>query len=140
MEYTAPAKVNLFLRVRNKREDGYHNIDTIFERISLADIISVTKKKDSTEIICNDPSIDVGENSLLGRCVSLFKKYNNDGTHFHIEVKKRIPVAAGLGGGSSDVAALLRALNEQSGNAVSGDSILSICENLGADVPFFLKT
>ena len=139
MDYTAPAKVNLYLKVLGKRDDGYHNIDTIFERISLADVISVNKRSDSTVIVCSDSSIAVDEDSLLGKVVASFKEHYSGGEHFHIEVKKNIPVGAGLGGGSSDAAVLLRALNENTGSSLSDEVLLNICSSLGADIPFFYK-
>ena len=139
MDYTASAKVNLYLKVLDKRDDGYHDIDTIFERISLADTISVNKRSDSTVIVCSDPSIEVNEDSLLGKVVASFKEHYCGGEHFHIEVKKKIPVAAGLGGGSSDAAVLLRALNENTGSSLKDEVLLDICSRLGADIPFFYK-
>jgi len=139
MEFTAPAKVNLYLKILDARDDGFHNIDTIFERISLADTITINEKLDSTVLICSDPSIEVNEDSLLGKVITSFKEHSSINKHFHIEVKKNIPIAAGLGGGSSDAAALLKALNEITGSSLDNDILMDICRGLGADIPFFLK-
>jgi len=139
MDFTAPAKLNLFLKVLRKRQDGYHDIETIFERISLGDILSVDKKAGFTRITCDDPSIPVGEDSLIGRAVSYFKESYPDAGGFRIHINKMIPIGAGLGGGSSDAAAVVKALNEISGYPLGEDALLRICSGLGADVPFFLK-
>ena len=99
MILTAPAKVNLCLRVIRRREDGYHDIETIFERISLFDSVSVEPAGESTRITCDAPSIPTDERSLMGRAVSVFKARSGIQGHFRVHVKKNIPVSAGLGGG-----------------------------------------
>jgi len=139
MDVTAPAKVNLFLKVVGKREDGYHDIETVFERISLRDTISVDKSSGATVITCDDPSIPIDADSLVGRAVSCFKKAYPPAGYFRIHVRKNIPVGAGLGGGSSDAAAIVGALNEISGRPLDEEALLRISSGLGADVPFFLK-
>jgi len=139
MDFTAPAKLNLFLKVLGKRQDGYHDIETIFERISLSDTISVDKATGPTVITCDDAAIPVGESSLTGMAVSRFKKAYPGAGDFRIHIRKRIPVGAGLGGGSSDTATVIKALNAISGSPLGEDVLLRIGSSLGADVPFFLK-
>ncbi|MDD5634125.1 MAG: 4-(cytidine 5'-diphospho)-2-C-methyl-D-erythritol kinase [Candidatus Omnitrophica bacterium] len=136
---TAPAKVNLFLAVLGKRPDGYHEIDTLFEKISIFDNITVDITPGNTVINCSDPSIPVDGDSLLGRTIREFKDKTGKKTNFNVNVEKNIPVSAGLGGGSSDAAALLRALNNICGNPLQETDLLAIARQLGADVPFFIK-
>ncbi|MBL7072202.1 MAG: hypothetical protein ISS33_00310 [Candidatus Omnitrophica bacterium] len=164
MFITAPAKVNLFLRVLNKRNDGYHSIETIFEKISLCDEINIDVIDDRTpipprrwnefhlrggiggdetdtgiRIECDDPSIPVCSDSLMGRTVRLFKEKAAVNDNFIIKLKKNIPSGGGLGGGSSDAAAILRAMNKITGQKLNKTSLLDIAGKLGADVPFFLN-
>ncbi len=139
MFITAPAKVNLFLRVLNKRDDGYHSIETIFEKVSLFDEINVDVTDTDTRIECDDSSIPVCSDSLLGRTVRLFKEKAGLNANFVIKLKKNIPSGGGLGGGSSDSAAILRAMNEITGLRLNKTSLFDIAAKLGADVPFFLN-
>ncbi len=139
MFITAPAKINLYLRVIRKMDDGYHEIETLFERISIYDRISVEPARDRTTMICDDSRVPTGENSLLGRTVSAFNKSRGKDSYFRVAVEKNIPVGAGLGGGSSDAAALLKGLNRISGYPLDRKAMLDISRALGADVPFFLS-
>jgi len=137
MVFTAPAKVNLYLKVIRRRDDGYHEIETLFERISLSDSISVETDRDRTTISCNEPHVPTGKESLLGRTCEAFKQRLGEDLHFRIALDKNIPVAAGLGGGSSDASALLRGLNRITGSPLGEEALLSISRDLGADIPFF---
>jgi len=139
MFITAPAKVNLFLRVLNKRNDGYHSIETIFEKVSLFDEINVDKIDTETRIECDDPSIPVCSDSLIGLTVRLFKEKAGLSDNFAIKLKKNIPSGGGLGGGSSDAAAILRAMNTITGLKLNKTSLFDVACKLGADVPFFLS-
>jgi len=139
MEITAPAKVNLYLKVIRERPDGYHDIETLFERISIFDMISVeTAPPGETAITCADPSVPVGDDSLMARTVAYFREKAGTDTGFSISLEKNIPVGAGLGGGSSDAAALLVGLNVVEGSVLGKEDLLEIARRLGADVPFFL--
>ncbi len=139
MDFIAPAKLNLYLQVIHKRDDGYHEIETVFERISLYDKISIEVVNSSGKIACNDPGIFVNGGSLMGRTVSLFTKASGSELNFDIFVEKHIPVGAGLGGGSSDVATILMGLNKLAGNPLEKDELFDIGSKLGADVPFFIS-
>ncbi|MFH1394752.1 MAG: 4-(cytidine 5'-diphospho)-2-C-methyl-D-erythritol kinase [Candidatus Omnitrophota bacterium] len=138
MLFTAPAKVNLYLKIIGPREDGYHNIETLFEKIALFDEISIEKTEDNTQIICSDLSIPTDKNSLIVRAVNLFKEKTGIKDKFLINIKKSIPVGAGLGGGSSDAASVLRGLNEVMGGVAEKQTLGEIARILGADVSFFL--
>lgn len=139
MILTAPAKVNLCLKVIRRREDGYHDIETIFERVSVFDSVSIEPVKGSTRITCDDPAVPVDEQSLMGRAVSAFRSRSGAEGHFRIDVKKNIPVSAGLGGGSSDAAAILSGLNQLAGSPLTRDELMLLGRELGADIPFFLS-
>jgi 4-diphosphocytidyl-2-C-methyl-D-erythritol kinase len=138
MIFTAPAKVNLYLKVLRLREDGYHDIETIFERVSIFDTVSIEPAEGRNLITCDDISIPTDETSLMGRAVSAFTDKARLRKHFHIKVSKTIPVAAGMGGGSSDAAAILKGINQMSGSPLSSEELFSIGAALGADIPFFL--
>ncbi|MDP8299945.1 MAG: 4-(cytidine 5'-diphospho)-2-C-methyl-D-erythritol kinase [Candidatus Tantalella remota] len=138
MKITAPAKINLYLEVLSKRDDGFHEIETLFERISLSDEISVEFAQGPTRITCSDSGIPTGEDSLLYRTVSAFNEKTSKKASFVIDLKKNIPVAAGLGGGSTDAASLLLALNELSGYPLDNKELTEIGRSLGADIAFFL--
>ena len=137
---SAPAKVNLFLKVLNKRSDGYHNIYTLFERISLADKITITAipcgiEVSSDKFITADP-----KDNLVYRAAELILKKGKVGVKkgVKIRVAKRIPIAAGLGGGSSDAGAVLMGINRLFDLKLKQAELVKLGNKLGADVPFFL--
>ncbi|MBF0253365.1 MAG: 4-(cytidine 5'-diphospho)-2-C-methyl-D-erythritol kinase [Candidatus Omnitrophica bacterium] len=137
MKILAPAKVNLYLEVIKKREDGFHEIETLFEKISLCDRLNINISE--TECIkSNDTNVPTGENSLLSNIIKAFKKKTNLNTEFNVYLEKNIPIAAGLGGGSSDAAALLKGINSLSGEALNKMQLASIASQYGADIPFFI--
>lgn len=138
MELTAPAKINLYLKVLSKRDDGYHDIVTLFERVSLFDRIFLELSDFPTSIHCENPAVPTGEGSLMKRVVSLFCREAGKDIKFNVKLEKNIPISAGLGGGSSDAAALLKGMNELAGNPLGEEALFRISGQLGADVPFFL--
>lgn len=135
----APAKINLFLRVVDKRIDGYHNIETVFLPLDKpCDLISIKKiQKGKLEISSNLPNVPEDESNLCHKAAMAFAKHANIEPEWLIDIEKHIPVAAGLGGGSSDAAAVLKGLN-QLYPGLSSDDLKKIALSLGADVPFFL--
>ena len=139
MIITAPAKVNLYLKVLNQRNDGYHEIETLFEKISLFDKIDIEESGTETRITCDDPSIPVGHGSLMDRAVRLFKEKSKTNNHFQIKLQKKIPTGGGLGGGSSDAAAVLRGLNKITGGRLTKTVLCDIAPELGSDVSFFMN-
>jgi len=138
MEISAPAKINLYLQIIGKRKDGYHDIATLFERVSIYDRISVEPSAKNTTITCSDDGVPTGENSLLGNIIEAFRRRSGNKVEVSVNVGKNIPVSAGLGGGSSDAAALLKGLNEISGSPLNLDELAEIGGNYGADIPFFI--
>ncbi|OGW93821.1 MAG: 4-(cytidine 5'-diphospho)-2-C-methyl-D-erythritol kinase [Omnitrophica bacterium RIFCSPLOWO2_01_FULL_45_24] len=138
IEIPAQAKVNLFLKVLSKRKDSYHNILTLFERISLADIIKITKIPKgiivkSDKLITRNP-----KDNLVYKAAELILKHGKIKSGVEIEIKKKIPIAAGLGGGSSDAAAALIGIDKLFRLKSDDEILTALGKKLGADVPFFI--
>ncbi len=138
MKLLAPAKINLYLRIVGKRDDGYHEIETLFERVSIYDSLTVEITPELTVITCDAPGVPTDEKSLLMRAIKAFKEKTGYSGHFAVNLLKTIPIGGGLGGGSSDVATLLLGINEVSGVHLKKDELMDIGRSLGADIPFFL--
>ncbi|MCP4649335.1 MAG: 4-(cytidine 5'-diphospho)-2-C-methyl-D-erythritol kinase [PVC group bacterium] len=134
----APAKINLFLEVLGKRKDGYHNLNTLFLKLQLFDKISLTPAKSGITISCAHPQVPASSDNLVWKAANLFRKFSGVEQGVHINIKKNIPVAAGLGGGSSDAAATLIGLNKLWGIKAQKQDLLRIGKKIGADVPLFL--
>lgn len=145
MKIRAPAKINLGLRVVGKRVDGYHLLDTILVPVSLYDEIYITKsvrkgRSSTPELIitCDNPAVPSDEQNIVFRAADLIIKENSIDEPLRIHIKKRIPVGAGLGGGSSDAAATLIAMNSLFRLNYSNRQLKNRAYSLGADVPFFI--
>ncbi len=140
MKTTAKAKINLFLRVVRKRKDGYHEIETIFLPLdNPSDTVILTGSKNGKlEVTCSEPTLS-GPDNLCYKAAEAFAKLAKVKAAWNIHVTKRIPVAAGLGGGSSDAAATLRLLQKKYPGKISEMDILHLASKIGADVPFFLN-
>jgi len=132
------AKINLNLRVRGKRPDGYHEIDTVLQTITLHDTITLTVT-DSPEIVlsCDDRSLPTGADNLIYRAAKALQARFAPSRGADIRLEKRIPTQAGLGGGSSDAAVTLLALTYLWGANVNDRELLELASGLGVDVPFF---
>lgn len=131
----AYAKINLYLDVLNKRDDGYHNILSVMHAVGIYDTVTV-KKAHGFGMTCSDPSLSVGDDNLcLKAARAFFDAAKTDGGCF-IELEKRLPREAGLGGGSADAAAVLRALNDLYDEVFSENELCTIGARIGADVPF----
>ena len=145
MTYSAYAKINLTLDILGKREDGYHNIESVMQTISLCDRLTVDfrrgkGKQNEIKISSSDPALPTdGKNLCFRACELFFDEFAISGASVEIRIEKNIPVGAGLGGGSSDCAETLKALNELSGINAHAKTLEKIGEKLGADVPFFIK-
>jgi len=133
-----PAKVNLYLKILGRREDGYHELVTVMQPLTLADELRLTPGRGLT-VACSHPEVPSGEANLVWRAAEAFAKATREELQVHILLEKNIPVAAGLGGGSSDAAATLLALNEAAGSPLDLAALHQLGAALGADVPFFLR-
>ncbi|MFH1046367.1 MAG: 4-(cytidine 5'-diphospho)-2-C-methyl-D-erythritol kinase [Candidatus Omnitrophota bacterium] len=134
----APAKLNLFLRVCNKRPDGYHNIETIFEKIDLCDTLTLAPRAQGIKVVCRRKSVPSGRRNLCYRAAQALLAHTHCPRGVEIIIRKRIPVAAGLGGGSSDAASALIGINILLGLNVPRKELFTLAQGLGADVPFFI--
>jgi 4-diphosphocytidyl-2-C-methyl-D-erythritol kinase len=138
MHLLAPAKINLFLRSINRRADGYHELETVFVHCDLADTIWLEAR---VQTITVDSALDLSpSDDLAGRAAQALRRAaGRTELGVHIRIDKRIPVGGGLGGGSSNAAAVLRGLNELWSLHFEDDRLLAIAAELGADVPFLLR-
>lgn len=135
----APAKINLALDVTGKREDGYHLLETVFQSVSIYDKLTVTiKEEQGIELTCSEPGIPCNEKNLAWKAAAAFLRETGLHCGFIIHLEKHIPSEAGMGGGSSDAAAVLKACNSLCGKPLDNEKMCSIAASLGADVPFFL--
>ena len=134
----APCKINLLLNVLGRRADGFHEIETVLYPVSVADRLHLNTGPADVEFSCDDPALPAGQANLVVRAADAFlaRASIRSGVRLHLE--KRIPVAAGLGGGSSDAAHTLVALNDLFGRPLSRETLNQLAAELGSDVPFFL--
>ncbi len=132
------AKINIGLKILNKRPDGYHNIETIFHRVNLCDTLELYEY-DKLDLEIENANLPSDDRNICTKTLKLFQ--NSFGIHLGIKIKliKNIPIGAGLGGGSSDAAVLLKALPEFFHIEVHNDDLKKIAQQLGADVPYFLE-
>lgn len=135
---TAPAKVNLSLRVLGKRGDGFHEIRTVFQALDLGDEVEVARGGAGIALEVVGPDLGPMEDNLAYRAADAFLQSTGEARGARIVLTKRVPAGAGLGGGSSDAAAVLRALAHASSSPVDPASLMSMGARLGSDVPFFL--
>ncbi len=134
----SPAKVNLFLKVLRKRNDGYHDILSIMQRISLYDEMKFDLKGTGIRIICPGGAVPEDKNNIAYKAAEAILSGASCHSGVEITIDKKIPVAAGLGGGSSNAATTLLTLNEITGAKYSKSELMKIGAKLGADVPFFI--
>ena len=140
----APAKINLYLNVGARRADGYHDLETVMQTVSLFDRLEVTKcltsEKNEIRLFCRNMKIPSDENNLVYRAaVAFFEEAKIEKYNVEFLLEKRIPCEAGLGGGSSDAAATVLALDRLYHTAMSLETMCKIGVRLGADVPFCMK-
>ena len=137
---SSPAKLNLFLKVCGKRPDGYHEIVTVFERIDLADRISFWPTTDrAIRIRCDHNQVPVGSRNLVFKAAQLLREECGIRQGARIKIEKKIPVAAGLAGGSSNAATALIGLNKIWNLRLENAKLIALARKIGSDVPFFLN-
>jgi 4-diphosphocytidyl-2-C-methyl-D-erythritol kinase len=133
------AKINLGLEIVGKRPDGYHDIRTLFQTVSLGDEIELEAAAGGLELTGDDPGISWDRTNLVHRAAGLLRERTGSAEGVRIAVRKMIPAGRGLGGGSSDGAATLLALNRMWGLGLGPEEMAPLARKLGADVPFFLE-
>jgi len=136
IKYLAPAKINLVLEVLGKRNDGYHEIRSLVQAIDLCDTLTFDLA-DSISLKCSEPSLETPDNLVI-KAAELLRQRGGQGKGARIKLEKRIPWAAGLGGGSSDAAATLLALNVLWDLKMATSELIDLGARLGSDVPFFI--
>ncbi|MCD5390592.1 4-(cytidine 5'-diphospho)-2-C-methyl-D-erythritol kinase [candidate division NPL-UPA2 bacterium] len=135
----SPAKVNLYLNVLARRGDGYHEIETIIQAIDLCDEVTLREKEKGIEVSCQNEGVPEGERNLAYRAARLILQETKISKGVGIEIKKNIPPAAGLGGGSSNAAATLAGLNKLWNLNLPERRLIQLATSLGMDVPFFIQ-
>ena len=138
MLWKAPAKINLFLRVLRKRADGYHDIASLMQKITIYDELTFTLKPAGIRLDCPGSDLPTSEDNLVFRAAQSIFAYASYSSGVEIKLTKKIPLAAGLGGGSSDAATTLMALNETCSLGLKKRELMMLGAKLGADVPFFI--
>ena len=135
----APAKINLFLKVLNRRPDGYHEIESLMQKIELFDILHLSRQGEQISLSCPGNTLPEDRENLAYRAAHAFFSATGIKAGIKIILEKNIPVAAGLGGGSSDAAAVITGLNTLLNANLAREQLIDIARPLGADVPFFVQ-
>jgi 4-diphosphocytidyl-2-C-methyl-D-erythritol kinase len=139
MQFSAPAKVNLSLRVIRKRDDGFHEIETLMAPVAICDTLDIEcRDSGGLDFSCSDPSLPVDGSNLVVRAVHLFCGAKRIDPNVRITLEKKIPHGAGLGGGSSDAATTLLALDQLFETRLPREELTHMAAQLGSDIPFFL--
>lgn len=137
--FLSPAKINLFLKVVRRRSDGFHDLASLFQTVDLCDTLTFAQSDDDC-LTCNDPVLASDPKNLVLRALNLFRERTGIQESYAIHLEKRIPMQAGLGGGSSNAATTLWALRSLSGADISNETLCDWGAELGSDVPFFLAS
>lgn len=139
LTFISPAKINLFLRILGRRPDGYHELASLFQAIDLHDTLTFTLA-DTDHLDCSSSIIPTDRSNLIWKAVDLFRRKTGLPFAIHIDLEKRIPIEAGLGGGSSNAATTLWAVNELLGRPASEDQLTQWSGEIGSDIPFFFSS
>ncbi len=138
MQKQSPCKVNLLLNILGKRADGFHELETVMQPVNLFDEIHLERGGNEIQLTCDEPALPVDSKNLVYRAAEAFLKLHNLRAGVRIHLKKRIPLAAGLGGGSGNAATTLLGMNELFGSPLPVKALETIAATLGSDIPFFL--
>lgn len=131
------AKINVTLDIKGRREDGYHLLRTVMQTVSLCDFVTMKKQPQGITLSCNLRYIPTDERNIAHKAAAAFFEHFGIDGGVHIHLKKHIPCGAGLGGGSSDGAAVIEGLCRLYGISLSTGQKSKLTENIGADIPFF---
>ncbi|HUJ17457.1 MAG TPA: 4-(cytidine 5'-diphospho)-2-C-methyl-D-erythritol kinase [Nitrospirota bacterium] len=133
----APAKINLCLSVLGRRPDGYHDVEMLMQMVGLYDRVRVSRARSGISVTCDDVGVPSGDGNIAWKAAAAVLSLAREEGGLEIEITKSIPVAAGLGGGSSDAAAVLTAANMLLGTGLSRTELADLGTGIGMDVPFF---
>jgi len=134
----SPAKINLFLEVLKKRDDGYHEIVSLIQAVDLCDELVLEKRKKGVVVTCDHPDCPTDESNLAFKAASMLLEEETTKEGVSIHIKKKIPISAGLGGGSSNAAATLKGINRLFELELPDKKLHDLASRIGSDVPFFL--
>lgn len=135
----SPCKVNLLLNILGRRADGFHELETVLQPVNLCDEITFERAGNGIQLSCSEKSLPTGPDNLIFRAAEKFLNAAGISSGVKIRLEKKIPLAAGLGGGSGNAATTLLALNELFDGALAPEKLFEIAASLGSDVPFFLQ-
>ncbi len=138
LTFSSPAKINLFLHVLCRREDGFHEIATLIQAIDLCDTLTYSLSSQDC-FTCSDSSLPLDDSNLVVKAINLFRKKSGISFQLTAHLDKKIPCQAGLGGGSGNAATTLYAINELLGRPYSEDTLLLWAREIGSDVAFFFS-
>ena len=139
VELNSPCKVNFILNILGKRPDGFHELETVMHHLPIFDLLRFERASSGVQLSCDNPALPTDASNLVYRAAAKFMEEAKirDGVRIHLA--KRIPLAAGLGGGSGNAATTLRGLNQLFGSPLTSKQLFEIAAALGSDVPFFLQ-
>lgn len=140
MTFHSPAKINLWLRILGKRPDGFHEVQTRLCRLALGDTVEIELRGAGTDVAltCSDPTVPLDESNLAMKALRAFEKSTGKQSSWRIHLEKKIPAGAGLGGGSSNAATVLKGANELAGRPLSLEKLIELGGQIGSDVPCFI--
>jgi len=137
----SPAKINLMLSVHGKREDGFHELTSLVAPLDFGDRLTVGLAGNGVDCLhCDDVQVPSAEENLIIRAAHVFRETIGESVYFHFDLEKRIPMGAGLGGGSSNAAVALKAMNELLGRPLPLSSLVEVAARLGSDCPLFIDS
>lgn len=139
LEKKSPCKVNLLLNILGRRADGLHELETIMHPVQVCDMLSFARAGQRLELECSEPSLPTDSRNLVHRAATLFLETAKIKDGIRMRLEKKIPLAAGLGGGSGNAATTLLGLNELFGGPLAQEQLRGLAATLGSDVPFFLQ-
>ena len=140
LEKQSPCKVNLLLNILGRRPDGYHELETVMQPVAIFDRLVFERGGAAVDLSCTDPSLPTDSRNLVHRAATAFLAAAGIKEGIRIHLEKRIPLAAGLGGGSGNAAVTLSGLNELFGQPLAAERLNEIAAALGSDIPFFLQS
>ena len=139
LEKASPCKVNLLLNILGRRADGFHDLETVFHHVNVCDRLSFETGGKGIELTCSEPSLPTDAGNLVHRAATAFFQKSGIGDGVKIHLEKKLPLAAGLGGGSGNAAITLLGLNELFGRPLADPVLHEIAATLGSDINFFLQ-
>ncbi|MEZ5385948.1 MAG: 4-(cytidine 5'-diphospho)-2-C-methyl-D-erythritol kinase [Prosthecobacter sp.] len=140
MTFHSPAKINLWLRVLGRRPDGFHEVQTRLCRLALGDTVEIDHLGAGSSVVltCSDPKVPLDESNLAMKALRAFENRTGRQSSWRLHLEKKIPAGAGLGGGSSNAATVLRACNELTKHPLKAEELIELGAQIGSDVPCFL--